>query len=445
MRQTPLLAALLLFASPAVRAATVEASSTTFVTVGQDTRYRGGTKPELVTVAPAYEILSVTARDISAPFADDVQAVLSTWGAVDLAKRRWDAGTDSNFSGDVTTAYLQARMANRHLTLRLGRISVATGIARMIQVDGGSGFLELPVARLQLKVSGYAGVPTSQRFQTRSGLKNWNPTPGTLAYGGRVAAGLPLAGMPGRGLEVGASINEVRDHSEPVREEVGLDARLAPFAGTDLALSGFGSYSLYDARVSEASAALSASATPKLHLTADWRYVEPSLLLSRNSILSVFSASTWNEVGAGAVYDFTRAVRGGLDAHLRTEPGRTSGTHSGADLAGHVDFTSGRVDAGAELSYLDAVLNGYTGLRVYGRRDLARFFLTADVLAQFFRADVNGQSTAVTGTVSAGLPLTHGFTAVVSGSAGVTPYLEQNFQIMAKLAYNQTYKTQEVR
>ena len=52
MRQTPLLAALVLLAGPAVRADTIEASSTTFLRLSQETRYRGGTKPELVTIAP---------------------------------------------------------------------------------------------------------------------------------------------------------------------------------------------------------------------------------------------------------------------------------------------------------------------------------------------------------------------------------------------------------
>lgn len=445
MRQTPLLAALVLLAGPAVRADTIEASSTTFLRLSQETRYRGGTKPELVTIAPAYEILSVTARDIQTGFADDFQAVLSTWASVDLGEHRWDSGTSSQFAGDVTTGYLQARMLGRHLTLRVGRSSVATGIARMIQIDGGYALIDLSAGPLLLKLSGYAGSPTSQRFQSRSGEKSWNPTGGTLAYGSRLAVALPVSGFPGRGLEVGAGLNEVRDGSEAVREEVGGDFRLQPFAGNDLAVAGFSSYSLFDRRFSEASAALSVSATRKLHLTADWRFAEPSLLLARNSILSVFSASTWNEFGAGARYALGRGLHVGLDAHLRVEPGEQSGTHTGTDLAGTVDWASGQTSAGLELSYLDAVLNGYTGFRVYGRRELGRAFVTGDVLGQLFRENVNGEGGAVTGTVSGGYTLTHGFSAVVSGTAGMTPYLQQTYNFMVKLAYNQTYRTQEVR
>jgi hypothetical protein len=445
MRQTPLLAAILLLASPAVRAETVEASSTTFLTVGQDTRYRGGTKPDVVTVAPAFEILSITARDMHAGFADDVQAVLSTWASVDLADRRWDNGTGSNFTGDVTTGFLQARMLGRHLTLRVGRSMVPTGIARMIQVDGGYALVDVPAGPLVLKVSGYAGSPTSQRFRDRSGEVSWNPTGGTLAYGGRVAAALPVSGWPGRGLEVGFDVNEVDDHSHIARQEIGGDVRLQPFARNDLAVAGFTSYSLPEQRTSEASLALSVSATRKVHLTADWRYAEPSLLLSRYSILSVFSASTWNEFGGGVRYDLGRGLTAGVDAHARIEPGETSGTHTGVDLVGLLDGVFGKTTAGVELSYLDSVVNGYTGIRGYARRDLGRAFVAADVFGQIFREDINRQGGAVTGTLSGGLNLTHGFSAVLSGNAGMTPYLEQTFGMMAKLAYNQTYRVQEVR
>jgi len=444
MRRTPLLAALVLLASPQVRADTVEASSTTFLTVGKDTRFKGGTKPDLVTVAPAFEILSVSARDIQTGFGE-VEAVLSTWGSLDLGERRWDSGSDSNFAGDVTTGYLQARMIDRHLLLRVGRSSVPTGIARMIQIDGGYALIDLPAGPIVLKLSGYGGSPTSQRFRDRSGEKSWNPTGGTLAYGARAAAAVPVKGFPGRGLELGAGFNEVLDHSHTAREEVGGDFRLQPLATSDLALAGFGTYSLPDRRVSEASAALSVSATRKLHLTADWRFAEPSLLLSRYSILSVFSASTWNEFGGGVRYAFLRTVTGGFDAHARIEPGLTSGTHTGVDLAFNLDGTFGRTTAGAEVSYLDSVVNGYTGLRVFARRDLGRVFVSGDVLGQFFRKQINGQGGAVTGTLSGGYTLTHGFSAVISGSAGMTPYLEQTFEVMAKLAYNQTYRVQEVR
>ena len=76
---------------------------------------------------------------------------------------------------------------------------------------------------------------------------------------------------------------------------------------------------------------------------------------------------------------------------------------------------------------------------------MGRFFAAADVLAHFFRERVNGEKTAVTGALTGGVELARGFSAVVSGRAGVTPFFEQTYDVMAKLVYNATYRIQEVR
>jgi hypothetical protein len=450
MRQITLLAAALVLGSVA-RADTVEVTSTTFVVAGQQTRYRGGTEPELVTVVPAYEILSISAREVTNPIAEDLQLVVSTWGAYDFANRRWDNGTSSDLTGDVMTGYLQARFARRRLTLRLGRAQVMTGVARMIHVDGGEALVLLPGG---FRVSGYAGVPVSQRFASRSGLTSWNPTGGDLAYGGRVAWALVLPGLAGRGLDVGASANLVQDDGDPVRQEVGVDLRLQPFSTNNLTLIGMGAYSIYDERFSETAVMVTWTARPRLHLTADWRFTAPDLLLARNSILSVFSASKWNELGGGARYQLGRTLSVGADYHLRLEPGEDGETAGeiGQDAAARLDWERAGTSAGLEVSYLDALENGYVGTRAYGRRSLGRLaprlgeaFVSADVLAHFFREPVNGEDFAVTGTLSAGVELVRGFSAVISGRAGVTPYLEQTYGVLAKLVYNQTYHRTEVR
>jgi hypothetical protein len=453
MRQTPLLAALALLVGSAARADTVEASSSTFITSGQQTRYKGGTSPDLVTVAPAYEILTITDRDIATPYTNDLQLVLSTWGAVDLAERRWDAGRNASVTGDVTAGYVQAKLLDRHLTVRLGRETVTTGAAGMLQLDGGEVVVLVPTGGSDVRLSAYVGSPTSQRFQTRSGLKSWNHTGGDLAYGGRLAFALPVPGLAGRGLELGASANFVQDGGNPVRQEAAGDFRLQPFERVNLVLTGVGAYSLYDERFSQANVAAAWTVLPRLHVTADWKFVEPGLLLARNSVLSVFTASTWNEFGGGLRYDLGRDLHAGADYHLRLEPGTSYGTsHIGTDAVGRLDWAAGANSAGLELSYLDAYLNGYVGTRVYARRDLGRIsaalgnaFVSADILAQYFLEKVNGEDAAVTATLSAGFDLPHGFSAVVSGRAGTTPYEEQTYDVMAKLAYNQTYGTKGVR
>ncbi|BDG04863.1 hypothetical protein [Anaeromyxobacter oryzae] len=443
MRHTKLIAAaLVLLAGATVRADTVDVSSTTLVTGGQQTRFTGGTKLDLVTVVPAYEILSVVARDVTNPVASDLQLVLAGWGAYDFDHLRWDNGTSSNLNGDLQMGYVQGKLLNRQLTLRIGREQVQTGVARMIHIDGGEAIVLLPAG---FRVSGYVGAPVSQRFQSRSGLRSWNPEGGDLAYGGRLAYSLPIPGVPGRGLDIGASANFVEDGGDPVRQEVGGDLRLQPIG--NLTLLAFGAYSLYDDRFSEASVMGTWTPIHKLHLSADWHFFAPDLFLARNSVLSVFSASDRNEFGGGLTYELGRGLSVGADYHLQLEPGATeeSGHHIGHDANARLDWSRGATVAGAEFLFLDALENGYWGGRLYGRQSFGKLFAAADVIGHVFREKVNNETYAVTGTLSAGLELARGFSAVISGRAGVTPFLEQTYDVMAKLVYNQTYVRREVR
>lgn len=445
MRKTPLIAAVLaLVAGPVVRADTVEVSSTTFLTTGQQTRAAapGSDRPELVTVVPAFQILSVSARDIRNSVVDDLQIVLNTWGSYDLADRRWDNGTGSNLTGDVTTGYVSGRLLDRRLTLRIGREHVMAGVARMIQIDGGEAVGILPFG---FRVSGYVGAPVSQRFQTRSGERSWNPTGGDLAYGGRLAWSLPMPGVAGRGLDLGVSANLVEDGGDPVRQEVGADLRLQPIG--NLTVTSFGAYSVWDERFSEASVMLSWAALRRLHVNADWRFVAPDLLLARNSILSVFSAAERNELGASFEYELGRGLNVGAGDRVLLEPGakESESKYLGHEARARAEWTRGETVAGAEAIYLDTLENGYVAGRLFGRRSFGKLFAAADVLAHFFREEINAEKMAITGTLTAGLNLARGWSAVLSGRAGVTPFLEQSYDVMAKLAYNQTYSHREVR
>ena len=443
MRFPTLLALALASTAAAARADTIEVSSTTLLNLARQTRGgAAGQDWELASVAPAFEILSLTARDVRNGFADDLTFVLSTWASYDIRDRRWDNGTQSDLTGDLVTAYAQGRLLRRRLTLRLGRTQVAAGVARSLQLDGGQAVLLLPGG---FRVTAYAGSPVSQRFATRSGYRSWNPAGGDLAAGGRVGYSLALPGAPGRGLELGASANLVSDGGDPVRQEVGADARVA--LADPLVVTAFAAYSLPDARASEAVLRASWSSTRRLLVEADYRYVAPDLLLSRNSILSVFSAEQRQAVGGGATFTVARGLHVGGSYHLLVEPGATE---SAANELGHeadarVEWTRARMRAGLEGFFLDAFDNGYVGGRAFGRGDLGRAFAALDLLLHRFREEVNGERLAATGTLSLGYGLLPGLSAVVSGRAGVTPFMEQTFELLVKLAYNETYRRTEVR
>lgn len=442
---TPLatVAVLAMLTGSAALADTVDVTSTTMLRLGQETR--GGRplgKPELDTVAPVFEILSISARGVTNPLADDLAIVLTTWGSYEIADRRWDNGTRLQATGDVVTGYFQGKLAGRRITLRLGREHVMTGAARMIHLDGVEAIGALP---LGLRVSGYVGSPVTQRFATRTTVRSWNPVGGDLAYGARAAWTSAIAGAPGRGVGVGLSANVVTDDGDPVRQEAALDLRVQPTS--TLSVTGFGAYSLYDGRASEASATASWAATRALRIEADARHVAPDLLLARNSILAVFSAEERQSFGAGASYRLGKGLLVGGSYHLRVEPGEreSDAKFLGQEAEGRVEWERGNTLAGAEVLFLDALQNGYVAGRLFGRREIGKYFAALDVFSHFFREKVNGEPLAVTGALTAGVTLARGFGAVVSGRAGMTPFLEQTFDVMAKLVYNQTYRVREVR
>lgn len=440
---TRLAAAVLALLAGEARAETVDVSSTTMLQLGQQTRGRANPlEPELDTVAPVFEILSIAARDVRNPVFEDLSLFVSTWASYELQDLRWDNGTTSELTGDVVTLYAQARVLDRRLTLRLGRALVRTGVARMLQLDGGEAIAALPAG---FRIQAYAGAPVTQRFGARDTVRSWNPVGGDLAYGGRIGWVRGFPGYPGRGIELGASANFVSDDGDPVRQEVGADLRLQPTRAVTVA--GLAAYSVFDQRASEIVGRVAWEATRRLRLEADARQYAPDLFLARNSILSVFSAETRTDFGAAFVYALGHGLGVGAGYHAVLEPGETEadGDYVGSEAAAHAEWERGPTRLGAEVEYLDALENGYVALRGFGRRELGRMFAAADVMAHYFRESVNGEDFAVTGAVTGGVELAQGFSAVVSGRAGVTPFLEQTFDVMAKLVYDASYRTREVR
>lgn len=426
----------------AAHADTVEATSTTYVSTGKQTRDGlPGQSPELVNVLPVIEVLSVSARDIRNPIFDDLSIVVSTWGSVDLQDNRWDAGTTGNLTGDVTTGYVRGQLFGRRLTLRVGRENVAVGAGRVASIDGGDLALRLP---LGIGLSAYAGAPVSQRFSSRDALRSWNALGGDLAYGGRLSLTIPLPIPFLRLIEVGASAAFVDDGGDAVRRDAGVDARLRLFG--DFALNGYFLYALEAEAPEEIQVAASWHPVRRLFVQADYRHTDPTLMLPMTSILTVFSDARYDEAGGGVRYELTRSLEGGVDYHALIEPGKDgTGTSLGHDAALRGDYTSGPVRAGAELTLLQTVENTMYGFRGYVRRELGRFFGTGELIAYYYDEAINDRQYAASLGATAGYRLGGAWTATLSARAAVTPYMDQQVDVMAKLAYNQTYRVREVK
>ena len=435
----------------AANADTVQASSTTMLLGRQD--FRDGS---LQTAVPLYELLNLDASGVKTPYAD-FEIALSTWGSADLADVRfWQNGAQirDHFTGDVNVGFVRADFLRRTFTLRLGRQVVADGVARVVQIDGAEGRLALPGG---FGLSGYAGVPVAPRFATRGGDLAVGNVRATFTAGGRASWQYP--GL----VDLGVSYAQATDHGDPSRQDFGADFRLTPHRM--LQLTGSSWWSVYEGRLAEA--ALAAQVFPLRHLevTVDYRHVLPDLFLPRNSILSVFVSEKRNDVGGAVRWSVARDLALDADYHLLIED---SGKGHWARAKGTYHPGGPATTVGAEYSLLKNSGgsspindNGYHEVRLFGARRIAAVVTgTLDLMAYFFDRDIrpaggqgaqaagqagDGVSYSLAATATLAYQFARGWRAALAGTAGSTPFLERQFEIMAKLVYQRTYAVREVK
>ena len=423
--------------APAVsRCDVVDASSSTLLIVRD--QWRDGT---LFTIAPLYELLSVSARDVTNPVADDLQLVFSGWGALSIGHNLvwYDRDPpEHRVFADLDLAFVQGELLKRSVKLRVGRQLVAGGVTGSLQLDGGSALVRLP---LGFGVSAYVGSPVTQRFDARGTEATFNPQRGTFAVGGRAYWTLPPWG------ELGFSGVDIKDRGDPSRQQIGADLRLTPW--TPLTLFANTSYDVYEARWVETKLLAQLRLLSKLLVSADYRHVDPDLFLSRSSLLAVFVVDRRNEAGGGVQLGPWRAVTVFVDYHhLSKEDGE------GHRATGRATWRPGpAATLGAEIgfeslynrpsgSYLN---NGYYMARAFGSKALGRISGTLDLQEYAFQQPINGHDNSFLATATAAYELGSGFSALVSGTAGATPYYARHLELLAKLSYNQSYQLREVR
>lgn len=418
-------AAASLLAAPA-RGDVVQASSTTVVTGGE--LWRAGDSKVAV---PVYEILSVSASEMRTSMGE-FEAVLAAWGAVDAGPIRfWQNGAPagSRASGDVDVGYLKGDLLGRRLTLRLGRQVVIEGSSRMLHLDGGQVALRLPAG---FGLSGYVGAPVYPRFDARGTELATGNTSGDLAYGGRVS--WQRAGL----LTLGASVSMADAGGEATRREVGADFRLTPVHRLELAGSGF--YATDEKRIGQADVSARILLARTVTLVVDYGHVEPDLFLARNSILSVFAADKRNEAGGGFHWTPRRTVVVDADYHfLGAEDGNGG---RGRLRASFRPWDLGVV--GADLQLLEIPDNGYWQVRLFGSRQWGRASGTLDLWIYRYDQQVNGQDQSIGGTATGGWQIAPAWKVLVAATAGSDPFFKSRLDLMAKLAWTQTY-VREVR
>lgn len=148
-------------------------------------------------------------------FTASIQARPTSWADGEAAVWLGGGGTYGDRVGDVLVANVRLREPHGYGELRLGRMLIATGAIRPIQIDGASVTARVPRGP-SLQVFG--GAPVEPGFDTK--LFDW-------ALGGRLGQRIGEYGG------VGVSYLQRRTEGRLDFEELGFDAALSPFRWLD--------------------------------------------------------------------------------------------------------------------------------------------------------------------------------------------------------------------
>jgi hypothetical protein len=428
-----------------------------------------------VSTVPLYEFLTLTGRDVEIP-GGQISFSVDGWGGVDLSSPPWWngynnfqlsaqsaslAGNSGRWSGDLNLAWVRGAFLGNDLRITVGRQSVGTGNARMLQLDGLA--VGATIANM-ITVDAYVGAPTVQRFIGWGSVFSANPTLGNLATGGRV--GFTWANW----VNVGVSGTFAWDSGTVTREELAVDLKVSPVSW--MYFMGYLDWSLYaydysqswGRTVADANASLVFPVSPYLQFTAEYVYTVPSLFLPYTSILWVFSDSTNQWLGASArvglelfhvpvPIDFDVGYRHVFLESWEQNPGTpppytvSNGAASGNKMYLRGTWRPNRnATVGAEGSFLDSPDGeGYWNARAFGSLKMWGFLGTLDFQGYWFKEPVNSFSSSLVGAATLGYDFGHGLSVTGAVQAGQTPYYQSFVSGLVKLTYNASYSFREVR
>jgi hypothetical protein len=386
---------------------------------------------ETRTLLPIRESLLLRAQDLDTLGRDSVDLELSAWGAVIVPEGAPAQSPD----GDVQTAYV--RVHRGPVSLRLGRQLVTGGAARYARFDGamldaafGPGF----------DVVAYGGLTALPRWDARPAYYNLGASsdvalrnPAALPPSGR--SGYALAGARfGWSNAVGGaqvSFHEQHDAGELGHRSLGADAQLRPSERVSLFADAI--LELDARRFSDVRGWIDATPLPPLDVSLEYRHTEPSLLLSRTSVLSVFSTSAYDETGAFAKLTATRRVTVDASAFAQIYDGSRPGARGDVAATLVADRTRRTL---VRLSYarLLAPENGYHSARAsLSQRVLPPLIFTLESYLYWYDHAVRGYRTSSVFAGTLAFRPRGAFGALFASSLAQSPYARLDAQTMLQL------------
>jgi hypothetical protein len=335
------------------------------------------------------------------------------------------------FDGDVQTA--NVRLDAGPAWTRVGRQQMAGGAARFARFDG----ITVGARHAGLFAEGYGGFTVLPRWDARMGyhrlgsqeetLLTYQPPPNERhnhwLAGGRV------------GYQQARVSGSVSFHEEQVagaldRRNLGLDLGATPV--DEASFGGSGLIDLDSGRFGQARLWVDATPHPLVDLGAEFLHAEPALLLSRQSIFSVFTTDAYEEFGGTLRARVLSWLR--FDAQGYVEAYQKTGFGSRGELAGRVAF--GRVNPTVfRVAYARVIApqNGYQGVRASFSRKLGpRVSTTLEAFGYFYDQEVAGYSSSSVFAGTAAYRVLDPVELLASVSVARSPYAALDAQAMLR-------------
>jgi hypothetical protein len=398
------LALILTVWAPVATAQVTDASSTTVLRLKPE--WKAG---DMRTGFWGTEIIGLSVRGIEVSGVDDLRIQLSGWGQVSSLSDTIYTGS----TGDLDLLFIQGSLFHRHLNLTFGRQLVSGGAARVLQLDG----LNATVAITKgFGVTGFAGVPVVSRFTYPVG---------EFAFGGRAFW------RPTYETEVGVSFLEILSDGVLSRQDLGMDGRWAILPNLSVTASGI--LNIQNASFADADLSVFWQVLPTLELFAKGQHSSPNLFLPMTSIFTVFANTNRDAAGGGVFWQaLPRLAFYGEYQRLWVDGGH------GDEAEVRATYRLARKSTvGVNARFLYVPANGVTELRAWFLHSLTpRIKLSADVEGTLLKDAINAKRESIVGTGSAVWAIGSGWSAMLSGSVGATPFFETIATVTARIGYN---------
>ena len=384
------------------------------------------------TAVPVHEYLFANARDVDAPWQkDSIGIEFAAWG------RAWptQSSLERPFDGDLQTA--NVRLEAGPAWTRLGRQQIAGGAARYARFDG----VTIGASHRGFFLEGYAGYAVLPRWNGRPGYHQLGDAQDTLLVyqPARPQRGDYWLAGARVGYQTALVSGSLSFHDEQAsagvdRRNLGLDVGIHPFdAGS------FGASALLELDSGRfANARLWADLSPHrlIDLGAEVMHSEPSLLLSRQSVLSVFSTDGYEELGGTLTAKVLSWLRfdtnGYIEAYRGTGPG-ARGEAAARVAMGEVYPTTLRV----AYTRVIAPQNGYQAVRASFSRKLSpRLSSTLEVYGYFYDMQIAGYKTSSVYAGTLSYQAADALEFLWSASMARSPYAAVDAQTMLRATYH---------